>query len=357
MRGHNDVFVKNASAVSFTGTSESKKTDVGEALATIGFVGGFFALTLGSAIYFVNHPSSSGLVFLSDGTYVNLSNLSAKSSNVTADADDGILQIKGTGIDIRPERFDYVDAGKGIYKNYDGSVDIDLLKHKFIDKANGIFVDPAHKISAVMHDGKLENIVVPDTSFGTSMDPRDHYISESLPITRANFMEKYGISPEEYKTEHGFIPQSRTIVPDDNRSLTEKLKDFFSGHNSNNEKLHDIFGREIVSFTDKAGNMSHVALNEEMMEFVKDHHLNNDKISELINFADNIRLKEYLVNFEPHYADLVKTETMDEFVSRLSATSSVVDINDTTFDSDVPDESDTMSDCFVDFFKSIADES
>lgn len=291
-----------------------KSSNVIESLQVIGFVGGAFALSLGVAMLLAD-GGDPNYVFLPDGTaLMSLKDQRLQTSNIVADGDDGIFKMKNTPINLDARNYDISQPEKGIYKNIDGSVDIDLMHNKYIDKEHGIFVDPEHNISAFINkDGKMQNLVIPDINDKVSFQqlPQEsqkwtaghiEYIPQA--ITRHNFIEKYGMNPEQYAAEHDGKTGYVKILPDDNRTSFEKLKDFLL-NNNDDDKNYDIFGREIIRLEDNYGNISHVALDENLQNFVKQHGFNEEDINKISNFVDTLHLKEYLVKYEPNYANLI----------------------------------------------------
>lgn len=164
-----DIFEKRNVSLSFKGNGKKNEEEsLVDKLSVIGMVGAPFLLsiTAGLLISDDNFIDSA----LTDAQIdVDASEKSLSLGVLSADADDGIFSIKGTPIDIRPERFDYCDPENGIYTNFDGSVNIDLLNGKYIDKENGIFVDQAEGISAFIDSsGNAKHFALP-TFKGSSM--------------------------------------------------------------------------------------------------------------------------------------------------------------------------------------------
>lgn len=303
-----------------------KSSNIVEALQVVGFVGGTFALGLGVAMLLAD-GGDPNYVFLPDGTaFMNLKEQRLQSSNIIADGDDGIFKMKNTPLKLDARNYDISQPEKGIYKNLDGSVDIDLMHNKYIDKEHGIFVDPEHNISAFINkDGKMQNLVIPDINDKVSFQqlPQEsqkwtagHITYKPQAITRHDFIEQYGITPERYAAEHEGQTGYAEILPDDNRSAFDKLKDFIL-NNDTDDKIYDIFGREIIKLEDSNGNISHVALDENLQAFVKEHGFNEEDINKISNFVDTLHLKDYLVKYEPNYANFVDTlpEPIDDFGS------------------------------------------
>lgn len=131
----NDVFIKN-SQISFKSKETAKESNnVLYDLAAIGVVAAPLLLSIAAATKLAKHQSSED-IFLPDGSYfMNTNEFKLSSKDITADGDDGIFKVKDTGINIDASKYDIADIEKGIYKNYDGSVDIDLLHNKY-DKRN-----------------------------------------------------------------------------------------------------------------------------------------------------------------------------------------------------------------------------
>lgn len=304
-----------------------KTSNMLEALQVVGFVGGAFALSLGLSMLLAN-GGDPNYIFLPDGTaFMNLKDQRLQSSNIVADGDDGIFKMKNTPLKIDATKYDISQPEKGIYKNIDGSVDIDLLHNKYIDKQHGIFVDPEHNISAFINkEGKMQNLVIPDikdnVSFKQLPQESQKWTGEHIEytpqaITRHDFIEKYGMPPEQYAAEHDGDTGYTEILPDDNRTSFEKLKDLFV-NNGSDDKNYDIFGREIIKLEDNHGNISHVALDEKLQAIVEEYKFNENDISRIANFVDTLHLKDYLVKYEPNYTEFLEMPhgTMDDFLNQ-----------------------------------------
>ena len=156
-----DMFVKSANDVSFTGVDKKNKIkDIAKDLAMIGIIGAPFALSIGAASYAMKHMDVKD-IFLPDGTYL-MSVDELKTDKITANAEEGILKIEGTPIDIDASRYDVADIERGVFKNFDGSVDIDLSNNKYIDMDHGVMIDPDREMSFIKNaDGIFENIAIP----------------------------------------------------------------------------------------------------------------------------------------------------------------------------------------------------
>lgn len=154
--------------------SNTQKNNLIDALDAIGFVGTPLVSSILIGTELMKHSPQGDEIFLSDGTYLcDVNDLKLESEKVFADADDGILKIKDSPIDIDANKVDYADPVRGIYKNFDGSVDIDLLHQKYIDTNNGIYVDVQNGISKIVENGEIKEL--PLINFeGSSMSEANH---------------------------------------------------------------------------------------------------------------------------------------------------------------------------------------
>ena len=324
----NDCFVRSKD-INFTAIDKHEAKELAKDLATIGIVGGGFLLALAGASSLMARTNPTD-IFLPDGTYLmSVDDMKLKTDRIEADGVTGAINFKGTKINIEPEKYDYVDTERGIYRNNDGSVDIDLLNHKYIDVENKIFIDPERKISAMFDGEAMHNIVIPDFTFKGSSMSGNQYPFHQLE-TRSQYYEKNGHYPEDDHSqytqlhmEHG----TRIVDPDDNRDILQKLADYFNplsankfpNHKFDRGKDYDIFGREIISVKDNEGNVTKIAIDEKITQFAKEHHFDKDQIGDIVNFIETTRLKDYLKD-KNDFADLEVAgfKTMDEFVNGTS---------------------------------------
>lgn len=318
-----DTFIKNTTQPSFMG--DNQKSSIKDDLICIGLLGAPILLSVGACSYAMNHMEIDHL-FAPDGSYImSLKDKTLESDTINADGETGEFKIEGTNVNIEPDKYDISIPEKGIYKNLDGSIDIDLQNNKYIDTENKIFIDPEHKISAIGDENGLHNVVLPSFS-GHSMSEGYARIIPS----RSEYIEKYGHAPEDdphlMELSKGQLtnPELIRAFPDDNRTFEQKLVDFFnplsnSTHPYDHTKEYDIFGREILTVKDANGSISKIALDENLSHFAQEHNLTNENISEIAQFVDNMRLEKYLVEHHPNYANLeiANHETMDEFLGRL----------------------------------------
>lgn len=310
-----DVFIKN-SQISFKSKEpECKQNNILYDLAAIGVVAAPLLISIAAATKIAKHQSTED-IFLPDGSYyMNTNEFKLSSKDITADGDDGIFKVKGTGIDIDANKYDLADIEHGIYKNYDGSVDIDLLHNKYIDTENGIFIDPEAKISAVKVGEELVNIQLPSFGSGYSMVPWDcwdcgRYHSPET-YTRSEYKEIFGDNPEDSLDRHDYV----TVKPD--LTISEKIQNFFSGKS---DEKYDIFGRRFFEFKDTEGHMQKIALDDESYAIVKEFKIDGDSIPALAKFIDSLKLEQYITHNYPEYHDLIQPafSNVEEFINSIS---------------------------------------
>lgn len=175
-----DMFVKSTNDVPFNGKINKEKIkDVAGDLAAIGVVGAPLILSIAGGAYLMKNMDVKD-IFLPDGSYL-MSVDELKTDKITANAEEGILKIEGTPIDIDANRYDFADIERGVFKNYDGSVDIDLANNKYIDLEHGVIIDPDNQMSFIENaDGVFENVAIPALSSpnfkGSSMSGNSSYV-------------------------------------------------------------------------------------------------------------------------------------------------------------------------------------
>ena len=148
-------------SVSFSGKDGKKTTkdNLIDALEVVGFVGIPLAASIVIGTELMKRTPQGDKIFLSNGSYIcDVKNLQVKSDNVVADADDGVLKIKNSPVNIDAADCDYADPSRGVYWKADGSIDIDLLNNKYIDTNNGIYVDVDNGLSAFVKDGVVRDL-------------------------------------------------------------------------------------------------------------------------------------------------------------------------------------------------------
>ena len=364
----NDTFVK-INNISFKAKeTNNDENNLLSNLAAIGVVAAPLLLSIAAATKLAKHQSTED-IFLPDGTYfMNTNEFKLDSKSIIADGDDGIFKVKGTGIDIDPKKYDYdvVDVENGIYRNNDGSVDIDLFNNKYIDKENGIFIDPDNKISAIEVNGHLETISIPTFGSGAPIwNPGGGIGGSGYPPhreypwyaqNRSEFIKTHdGKTPEEFfgdNAEQSDIASSLgygKIKPDDYRSTFQKLKDFFTNNSQDSgydkTKIYDIFGNQIVKVEDNAGNIHTLSLNDEMTKLFHDKHIDEDTIVKITKFMNDNKLENYITHNFSDYQNLIKPEytNMEDFLHSISYSADVSDLNDAIID-DINMDPDTISD-------------
>ncbi len=337
-----DFFMKSVEGISFSGVEKkNNKKDILSDLKTIGVIGAPFVLSIGAGTYAMNKMNPKD-IFLPDGSYF-MSTDQIKTDAISVDADEGILKIEGTPIDIDASKYDISDFEHGIFKNFDGSVDINLANNKYIDMDKGVIIDPEHNLSFIKDaSGEIHNLVLPDLNSpnfeGASIgivnpihlkQTREEYIQENHSRPEDDFSHIY--------SDEKRIPYSasdRVVDPDDNRKLAQKIVDFFNplspdsrfSHLYDKSKSYDMFGREILTIHKPDGSISRVAIDENLKGILDKYHLKEDSLGEIADFFDKIKLKEYLLEYHPAVnLDLgVHVDTFQEFLHRISETHSDV---------------------------------
>ena len=221
-----DSFEKQNSEISFTANKkENIKDNLGSSLSNIKMKGLPFLLgVVTSAAMVKMGEQASELLCDSDGYLITEDGVVSDLVNI--DIDDQILEFKGTGISINADDYDYVDWENGIFKNFDGSADINLGEGKFIDTINGIIVDSEHEVSGILDNGVMQSMAVPSfTGYQTWPYPV---------ITRSDLM------------------------PEPEKNPFEKAADFIKGLFRENsmpevDDVQDIFGNEIMIAKDNNG--------------------------------------------------------------------------------------------------------
>lgn len=228
--------------------NESDST-VGEILTTAGVVGVPFLLIIATTNFLTKNVQPEEL-FSASGEYLgNVADFKVKDNQIKVDIADGTLKIDGTGVNLDKSRYDadLSNPEKGVFKSADGSLDIDLANNKYIDKENGIIVDPQKHISAfTTRDGNLHNI--PIQNFGSGYPTR----------------------------------------PEDSRW----------------QDYHPV---------------EDTPLNQEIYEYLKEHYIPKIAANNIIKYADDIRLKEYMLDNFPDLAEKVNISSIDQFVENIHA--------------------------------------
>ena len=169
---------------------------------------------------------SDGYLVTENGVFSDLVNI---------DLDEQILEFKGTGISINADDYDYVDWENGIFRNFDGSADINLGEGKFIDTINGIIVDSEHEVSGILDNGVMQTMAVPHFGSGYPTGVID---------------DRWGTLQQEYARQNPEIYEQQNPF--------EKAANFIKGlfrEESMPEVngVQDIFGNEIMIAKDNNG--------------------------------------------------------------------------------------------------------
>ena len=247
--------------------NESDST-VGEILTTAGVVGVPFLLIIATTNFLTKNIQPEEL-FSASGEYLgNVADYKIKDDQIKVDIKDGTLKIDGTGVNLDKSRYDegLSNPEKGIFKSADGKLDIDLAHNKYIDQANGIIVDPDAKISAfTTADGELKNIPLPNFGSGYPTNP---WTDGGLPLPSYD----YGPHP----------------IYD----ALAQIRDFFFG-NKDSE------------------------LDTRVKDYLAENNINSDTAVDIIKYADDIRLKEYMLDNFPDLADKVNIGSIDKFIENI----------------------------------------
>lgn len=280
-------FEKQSSNISFTGLRKPKNKqkednelnskinyNIKDSLKNVPLEGIPFLLGLATSAAMVK-MGEGAKELLNSSTGYFVSDNGVKSDLINIDKAKGIIEFLGTGISINSAKCDIADWENGIFRNYDGSIDIDLGNNKFIDTIHGIFVDPAEKISAVLDGDKLQSMAIPSFT-GYQVWPN--------PVLSRN-----------------------TVADVKDETPIEKLCDFFNKLFKKDsmpqaENIKDIFGNEIVVAKDKDGDtylapyMKSIAENPIFKEFAQ----GMDK-EDAIETSNDIRLKQYMDKNYPNF--------------------------------------------------------
>lgn len=283
-----DIFVKNALNVSFSGKKyDDAKENLMSALTAAGFVGVPFlcSVTMAAAIAKQQNPEK---IFLSDGSFfANASDLAKRQDDVLINMENKSFQAKDAGIDLNPERFDFVNARKGIYKNYDGSADINLSENKYIDTENGIFIDEKDKMSLIENDGIYQNVLLPSFKSGYPTRPEDpRWGGHSTPISHH---EDNDDVPEQ---NHEF--DEREIVA----SVLEKYNNLLPPD--------DIFNRQMQKVSDTYGlGQTFIAEApdiESVEKFIEKHNIKPEIDAMMDDFKEKVHQEDMETDYT-QYAD------------------------------------------------------
>lgn len=290
-----DSFEKQNSDVSFTGFRKKKANEtrieknLADSLKSVSIKGMPFLLGLAASAAMVKMgDGAKDLLSDKDGYLVSPDGVSSDMINIDEKA--GIIKFEGTGIEIKADDYDYVDWENGVFRNFDGSVDIDLGANKFIDTENGIFVDPAEKIAAVLDREHFENIAIP------------HFPSFGSGYPTTSWDDRWGTIQSRYTGEY------------ENSSALDKATLFIKNLFNRDSLVEDvagakdIFGNDIMTATDSDGDtyltsMPRGIINDPVFAKFQTM-LGGDKETAVETF-NNARLRTYLEENFPSFGTRV----------------------------------------------------
>ena len=283
-----DVFVKQDSSIHFEGlrkndkkTNATKENNLGSSLKNLSIKGLPFLLGVVTSVAMVKMGEDAKELLVDNDGYI-ATNSSVRSDLVNIDTAKGIIKFEGTGIEIDSRNYDIADIENGIFKNYDGTVDIDLSANKFIDLKQGIIIDPENKISGVLDNGRMQSIAVPSFGSGYPTTPWDDRW-----LTMPN--------PEGIEAKDPF----------------EKAADFLKGlfkkdTVTTTSDTRDIFGNEIMIAKDDDGDVY-------LAQFLK--HLDDNPIfadfkqkvgaENAVETVNGLRMQNYIEKNHPNFGTRV----------------------------------------------------
>ena len=230
-----DSFEKQNSEISFTANRKANNADnLGSSLSNIKMKGLPFLLgVVTSAAMVKMGEQASELLCNSDGYLVTEDGVFSDLVNI--DLDEQILEFKGTGISINADDYDYVDWENGIFRNFDGSADINLSEGRYIDTINGIIVDSEHEVSGILDNGVMQTMAVPSFGSGYPTGVVD---------------DRWGTLQREYARRHPEMYEQHNPF--------EKAASFIKGLFRKEsmpevDGVQDIFGNEIMIAKDNNG--------------------------------------------------------------------------------------------------------
>ncbi len=291
-----DSFEKQTSQISFTGLRKSKKSsqknpkeistpkiekDIDKSMKDVPLAGMSFLLGLATSAAMVKLGDGAKDLLLSESGYL-VSENGVKTDLIDIDRAKGIIEFTGTGISIDSSECDIADWDNGIFRNHDGSIDIDLANNKFIDTVNGIFVDPAAKISAILDGNRLQNMAIPSFGSGYPTCPWDDRWLNMPKSENVEEGSKFGVLGE----------WLRKIFKKDAMPETNDMK--------------DIFGNDMVVAKDKDGDtylapyMKSVVENPIFKDFTK-----GMSKEDTIEAANDLKLKHYIDEKYPNFSTRV----------------------------------------------------
>ncbi len=331
-----DTFEKSSN-ISFK-ASESTKSMLKDLAAAGGAVALVAVPTVAAiAVTRNEHPED---IFLPDGTYFG----NVRDFKVNDEA------AKNAGIDFSKDRFTFRDPVNGVFKNPEKGIDINFTQGKYIDPENGIFLDKSTGMSAVYNNGHFDPVAIPNVSFEGYYDPSAPvFIPKHYPQTlpREEFINEYGMPPEEYY--NNIRPSSPEIgfTPIDRRSVLEKIQDWF---NDKSPDKTDYWGREVVSIKDRAGNIHEVPLSDKLSDIIHDRKMSYEDVQNFITYQAEHPVAGYISEHTPQYMsdyNLAGRPHMDDFIanadSHYNNTSSDLSSHSDSYETNSSDSTDGSS--------------
>lgn len=287
-----DSFEKSGMQVSFEGLrknndskhAQKRENDLSKSLEDVSLGGMSFLLGLATSAAMIKMGEGAKKLLCDENGYL-VSENGIKSDLINIDSSRGIIDFAGTGISIDASKCDVADWSNGIFRNYDGSIDIDLSQNKFIDLNNGILVDPKEHISAVMDNGFYKSIAVPSFGSGYPTCPWDPAWS--------TLQRRY---TSEYETQKTALEKAGDFI-----------KNLFNPQTApTTQDTQDIFGNDIIIAKDNDGDtylatyLKGIDENSVFAEFAKQ--FGKEDVAEALNQQ---RLKQYIDEKHPTFGTRV----------------------------------------------------
>lgn len=293
----NNGFNKQNHQISFTGLRKDDKSEIkkektlSDSMKGLNIKGALFLLALATSTAMVKLGENAKDVLVNENGYF-VSENGIFSDSVNIDSANQVIDFEGTGIKIDADNYDYVDWENGIFKNFDGSVDIDLGNNKFIDEIHGIFVNPQEKISAVLDGNYLQSIAIPSfTGYQTwpySVLHRSDLDDDSN-LSTAEKIRQFFVKPI---PEESIFERAGKFIK--SIFVTDTLPQA--------EGIQDIFGNKIITAKDSDGDtyfapyIKQLDSNPIFAEFRKT--CGTENAVETIN---NEHLRQYIENNHPKF--------------------------------------------------------
>lgn len=226
------------------------------------------------------------------------------SDSVNIDYANQVINFEGTGIRIDADDYDYADWENGIFKNFDGSVDIDLGNNKFIDEVHGIFVDPQEKISAVLDGNHLQSIAIPSFT---------GYQTWPYPVLHGTNIDD--------GAELSTIEKIRQLIDkplQEKESIFERASKFIKTIFANDampqtDNIQDIFGNKVIIAKDSDGDtyfapyMKEIDSNPIFAQFRRTYGTENT-----VETINNEHLRQYIEKNHPKFGMKIQPYTLGE---------------------------------------------